>query len=38
MVTENILVYIRPSAELFRPFPEFEISTGFEQEHGAGHA
>ena len=36
MVTENILDYIRPSAELFRQFPGFEINPGFEEVRGAG--
>lgn len=34
LTTENILDYIRPSAELFREFPGFEISPGFEAVRG----
>lgn len=34
VTTENILDYIRPSAELFRGFPGFEISPGFEAVRG----
>lgn len=32
--TENILDYIRPSAEMFRDFPGFEMSPGFEAVRG----
>jgi DNA modification methylase len=35
-MTENILDYIAPSAELFRQFPWFEINPGFEMVRGAG--
>jgi len=35
MTTENVLDYIRPSAELFRTFPGFEINPGLEQVRGS---
>lgn len=34
LTTENILDYIRPSAELFRGAPGFEISSGFDAVRG----
>lgn len=36
LTTENVLDYIRPSAEMFRSFPGFEISPGFEGVRGCG--
>lgn len=36
LTTENILDYIRPSAELFRGFPGFEICPAFESIRGRG--